>query len=97
MIQRAFVCCGLCHPSLPTLNGNEFAAGLNSRLQELLFIQGSNYDRDAMLLSIATISYDSLAQLVSKIESYIDQYKTVKTMVEAGVSSQVDPRVVFEV
>jgi len=97
MIQRSFVCCGLRHPSFPSLNGVEFASNLNGRLQEILFIHGTQSRRDNMLLSIATSSFESHAQLVLAIESYISEYNINAPQIENVVSCQQDPRVVYAI
>ena len=75
---------------------NEFADGLNSRLQELLFIRGANFERDSKLLEIVTSSFDSHGQLILAVNSYIDKYINFNlSPVENGVSLQVDPRNIF--
>ena len=94
MIHRSFVCCGLCHPSFPIQNGVEFASGLNSRLQELLFVRGSHFERDTSLMNIATFPFDTHSQLLSHVESYINKYISFnQSHNEPGVSRQMDTRV----
>jgi hypothetical protein len=95
MIQRSFVCCGLRHPSFPFQNGIEFASGLNSRLQELLFVRGTHFERDTTLLNIVTYRFDSHAQLLSAVDNYINQYiSSMPRSNEPGVSRQMDSRVI---
>jgi hypothetical protein len=95
MIQRAFTCCGLRHPSFPVQNGVEFSASLNGRLQELLFVRGAHFERDMMLLNIATFAFDSHAQLLSEVDTYINRYKSFNLAnSEPGVSRQMDPRII---
>jgi hypothetical protein len=80
-----------------SLNGVEFASNLNGRLQEILFIHGTQSRRDNMLLSIATSSFESHAQLVLAIESYISEYNRNAPQIENVVSCQQDPRVVYAI
>ena len=68
MIRRAFACCGLRHPSMDFKNGPEYALSLNGRLHDELFIRGSNFDRDTLLLMIVSMRFESNSELVACIE-----------------------------
>jgi hypothetical protein len=92
MIQVAFTCCGLRHPSMPYLNGSQFALSLNGRLRDLLFLHGSHYDRDMLLLMISTFAFESEADLIVQIEAYMIYAK--ESVPTNSVSLLEDPRVV---
>ena len=72
-----------------------FELELNGRLQELLFIHGTHNHRDSTLLAIATSSFESHAQLVMAVESYISEYNKNAPQNENVVSCQQDPRVIY--
>jgi len=93
MVQRSFFCCGLNHPSIPSTDIN-YAAGLNGRLKDILFIRGSNYDRDRMLHYISTFAFESVADLSNHIQTYLQFEHLNNNVVESGVSLLDDARVI---
>jgi len=96
MIAKSFVCCGLRHPSMPFMNGVQYASSLNNRLKELLYVRGHNTDRDNALLECATFAFETNGDLAKAIDSYISLYSALDSSdVVNGESSCEDPRFII--
>jgi hypothetical protein len=89
MITRSFVCCGLLHSHLPFVNASKFAARLNGRLKDILFVVGHNFDRDSLLCNLIAFQFGSHTELMDTIQRYL----VYKNVAQVTSSVSVEPAI----